>query len=149
MKIVVLAFGTRPEATKMALVYHALRRIEGLVPKVLLSGQHREQLQQALELFEVPIEVNLEVMTDRQELTELAGRLLPQAAQALRRLQADYVLVHGDTLTTFTLAWASFLLRIPVGHVEAGLRSHNLAEPFPEEANRRLTDLLTDRKSVV
>lgn len=143
MKRVVLAFGTRPEATKMAPVYHALRRQSGLEPVVLLTGQHRTQLDQALALFEVPAALNLEVMTDRQTLPHLAARILPQAADALRSLQADYILVHGDTLTTFAVAWAAFLEQIPVGHVEAGLRSFNLAEPFPEEANRRLTDTLT------
>lgn len=143
MKRVVLAFGTRPEATKMAPVYHALRQQAGLEPVVLLTGQHRTQLEQALALFEVPAALNLEVMTDRQTLPHLAARILPQAADALRSLNADYVLVHGDTLTTFAVAWAAFLERIPVGHVEAGLRSFNMAEPFPEEANRRLTDTLT------
>lgn len=144
MKRVVLAFGTRPEATKMAPVYHALKGQSGLEPVVLLTGQHREQLTQALSLFEVPAERNLDVMTERQTLPELAARILPQAARALEDLGADYVLVHGDTLTTFVVAWAAFLQQIPVGHVEAGLRSFNLAEPFPEEANRRLTDTLTD-----
>lgn len=144
MKQVVLAFGTRPEATKMAPVYHALRRVEGLEPLVLLTGQHREQLLQALSIFEVPVALNLDVMTERQSLPGLAARILPQAADALKRLKADYVLVHGDTLTTFTVAWAAYLEKIPVGHVEAGLRSHNLYEPFPEEANRKLTDALTD-----
>ncbi len=144
MRTVVLAFGTRPEATKMAPVYRALRHIRGLTPRVLLTGQHKEQLEQALALFEVPVAANLEVMTARQALPDLAARILPQAARKLRELEADYVLVHGDTLTTFAVAWAAFLEGLPVGHVEAGLRSHNLAEPFPEEANRRLTDVLTD-----
>ena len=136
--------GTRPEATKMAPVYLALRSVPGIEPLVLLTGQHREQLQQALALFEIPVAANLRVMTDRQLLPSLAARILPQAAKVLEELEADYVLVHGDTLTTFSVAWAAFLERIPVGHVEAGLRSHNLSEPFPEEANRRLTDVLTD-----
>ncbi|MDX2006758.1 MAG: UDP-N-acetylglucosamine 2-epimerase (non-hydrolyzing) [Meiothermus sp.] len=143
-KRVVLAFGTRPEATKMAPVYHALRKVEGIEPLVLLTGQHREMLLQALSLFNVPATLNLDVMVDRQTLPELFARVLPQTAAALKKLGADYVLVHGDTLTTFAVSWAAFLERIPVGHVEAGLRSHNMAEPFPEEANRRLTDVLTD-----
>jgi UDP-N-acetylglucosamine 2-epimerase (non-hydrolysing) len=144
MKRVVLAFGTRPEATKMAPVYHALKALPGIEPLVLLTGQHREQLKQALSLFEVPETLNLDVMMDRQTLPELAARILPQASKALKDLEADYVLVHGDTLTTFAVSWTAFLNQIPVGHVEAGLRSHNLAEPFPEEANRRLTDVITD-----
>ncbi len=141
---VILAFGTRPEATKMAPVYQALCGIKRIEPFVVLTGQHREQLYQALDLFAIPVTANFDVMTDRQRLPDLAARIIPAMAEELSRLQADYVLVHGDTLTTFAVAWTAFLLRIPVGHVEAGLRSHNLAEPFPEEANRRLTDCLTD-----
>jgi UDP-N-acetylglucosamine 2-epimerase (non-hydrolysing) len=144
MKRVVLAFGTRPEATKMAPVYLALKEVAGVQPLVLLTGQHREQLRQALSLFGLREDRNLDVMTERQALPDLAARILPQAARALKEMGADYVLVHGDTLTTFAVAWAAFLEGIPVGHVEAGLRSGSLKEPFPEEANRRLTDVLTD-----
>lgn len=140
---IVLAFGTRPEAIKMAPVYLALKD-SGLAPSVLLTGQHKEQLDQALGLFKIPREANLDVMTDRQTLPELAARVIPRAALALRSMKAGYVLVHGDTLTTFAVAWAAFLERIPMGHVEAGLRSHSMAEPFPEEANRVLTDVLAD-----
>ena len=144
MKRVVLAFGTRPEAIKMAPVYRALSERPGVEPLVLLTGQHREQLQQALAVFDVSIEKNLDVMSQRQELPDLFARIVPAAARSLDELRADYVLVHGDTLTTFAVAWAAFLQGVPVGHVEAGLRSGNLAEPFPEEANRRLTDVLAD-----
>ena len=143
-KRIVLAFGTRPEAIKMAPVYLALARSGALEPVILLTGQHRTQLEQALSIFGVPHERNLDVMTERQTLPELAARILPQAAAAFRELKADYVLVHGDTLTTFVSAWAAFLERIPVGHVEAGLRSGSMSEPFPEEANRVLTDALCD-----
>jgi len=144
MKRVILAFGTRPEATKMAPVYLALKEHPHIKPLVLLTGQHREQLRQALSLFGIQEDRNLDVMQERQALPDLAARILPQAARALQEMHADYVLVHGDTLTTFAVAWAAFLEGIPVGHVEAGLRSGNLKEPFPEEANRRLTDVLTD-----
>ena len=109
-----------------------------------VTGQHRQQLDAMLDLFGLQPEADLKVMTERQGLAELTGRIIPAAAQMLRQLEADYVLVHGDTSTTFAVAFASFLEGIPVGHVEAGLRSHNLREPFPEEANRRLTDVLTD-----
>jgi UDP-N-acetylglucosamine 2-epimerase (non-hydrolysing) len=144
MKRVVLAFGTRPEATKRAPVYLALKEIPYVRPLVLLTGQHREQLRQALSLFGIQEDRNLDVMQERQALPDLAARILPQAARALKEMGADYVLVHGDTLTTFAVAWAAFLEGLPVGHVEAGLRSGSLKEPFPEEANRRLTDVLTD-----
>ena len=141
---VVVAFGTRPEASKMAPVVHALAAQDGLEPVVAVTGQHRQQLDAMLDLFGLQPEADLKVMTERQGLAELTGRIIPAAAQMLRQLEADYVLVHGDTSTTFAVAFASFLEGIPVGHVEAGLRSHNLREPFPEEANRRLTDVLTD-----
>jgi UDP-N-acetylglucosamine 2-epimerase (non-hydrolysing) len=141
---IILAIGTRPEAIKMAPVYRALKETPGLEPKIFLTGQHREQLDQALELFDVTADLNLNVMEERQTLPELASRIMPSTARALRDMQTDYVLVHGDTLTTFAVAWTAFLEGIPVGHVEAGLRSHDLYNPFPEEANRRLTDTLTD-----
>lgn len=141
---ITLAIGTRPEAIKMAPLYRALKKTPGLEPKILLTGQHREQLDQALELFDVTADANLDVMEDRQTLPELASRIMPGAAAALRTMQTDYVLVHGDTLTTFAVAWTAFLEGIPMGHVEAGLRSHDLYNPYPEEANRRLTDALTD-----
>ncbi len=144
MRRVVLAFGTRPEATKMAPVYLALRKIPGIEPLILLTGQHREQLRQALALFGLEADWNLDVMEERQALPELAARILREAPRALKGMGGEYVLVHGDTLTTFAVAWAAFLEGLPVGHVEAGLRSGNLKEPFPEEANRRLTDILTD-----
>lgn len=144
MKRVVLAFGTRPEATKMAPVYLALRRRADITPLVLLTGQHREQLEDGLRIFGIEADANLDLMTSRQTLPDLAGRIIPAAANALAELRADYVLVHGDTLTTFAVAWSAFLTRVRVGHVEAGLRSGRLDEPFPEEANRRLTDVLTD-----
>lgn len=143
-KIITLAIGTRPEAIKLAPVYRALKKTPGLEPKILLTGQHRQQLDQALELFDVAADVNLDVMEDRQTLPELAARIMPGVARALRNMKTDYVLVHGDTLTTFAVAWTAFLEGISVGHVEAGLRSHDLYNPFPEEANRKLTDVITD-----
>lgn len=141
---VCLAFGTRPEATKMAPVAFALAEEPALVPVVLVTGQHREQLDQVLALFDITPDMDLDVMTDRQTLPDLLARIVRDATRALRELEVDYVLVHGDTLTTFAVALAAFYEGIPVGHVEAGLRSFDLAEPFPEEANRRLTDVLTD-----
>jgi UDP-N-acetylglucosamine 2-epimerase (non-hydrolysing) len=144
MKRVALALGTRPEATKMAPVYRALSESKEVEPIVIATGQHREQLLQALEVFNVPIAFNMDVMTERQSLPDLVARILPQAVQLLEKLRLDYLLVHGDTLTTFVMAWAGYLTGTLVGHVEAGLRSFRLYEPFPEEANRRLTAVLTD-----
>ncbi len=141
---VVLGFGTRPEAIKLAPVHAALSKLGAIEPLLLATGQHQEQLDQALSVFGITATTNLRVMTDRQQLPELVQRILPEAARYLRELGAEYVLVQGDTLSTFTIAWAAFLERIPFGHVEAGLRSHDLGEPFPEEACRSLTGVLAD-----
>ncbi len=143
-KHVIVAFGTRPEAIKMAPVVFALRQQAGIRTTVLSTGQHRTQLEDALRVFRLEPDADLRVMTERQTLPALMGRIVPAAAHKLKELQADYVLVHGDTLTTFAVTLAAFFEGIPVAHVEAGLRSFNLLEPFPEEANRRLTDVLTD-----
>ena len=142
-KIITLAIGTRPEAIKMAPVYRALKNA-GLEPKILLTGQHRRNSTRRWSFSALAADVNLDVMEDRQTLPELAARIMPGVARALRDMKTDYVLVHGDTLTTFAVAWTAFLEGISVGHVEAGLRSHDLYNPFPEEANRKLTDVITD-----
>ena len=141
---VCVAFGTRPEATKMAPVIYALREQADVNPLLLVTGQHREQLRDMLSLFKLTPDLDLDLMRAEQTLPDLFARTLPKAAAALKTLRADYVLVHGDTLTTFAVALAAYFEGIPVAHVEAGLRSHNLREPFPEEGNRRLTDVLTD-----
>jgi len=141
---VAVAFGTRPEASKMAPVIEGLRRQPGLEPVVLVTGQHRQQLDMMLAVFGIVPDADLEVMTARQGLPQLMGRIVPLAAAKLRALAVDYVLVHGDTLSTFAVALAAFFEGIPVAHVEAGLRSFDLEQPFPEEANRRLTDVITD-----
>jgi len=143
MKKIVLAFGTRPEATKMAPVYTALLAQHGLTPLILSTGQQRQQLDGALAAFGLTPDADLNVMTERQTLADLTGKIVPQAGKKLRELGADMVLVHGDTSTTFCMALSAFYEGIPVGHVEAGLRSGNMAEPFPEEANRRLTGVLS------
>ncbi len=141
---VCIAFGTRPEANKMAPVVTALRRRDDLRTLTLVTGQHREQLDDSLTTFGIVPDADLAVMEPRQGLPDLIARIVPAAARSLRDLGADYVLVHGDTTTTFAVALAAFLEGVPVAHVEAGLRSFDLAQPFPEEANRRLTDVLTD-----
>jgi UDP-N-acetylglucosamine 2-epimerase (non-hydrolysing) len=141
---VVVAFGTRPEASKMAPVVHALERHDALEPIVLVTGQHREQLDRMLEVFDLEPHADLQVMRPGQGLADTFGRIVPDAAAVLRALAPDYVLVHGDTLSTVAVALAAFFEGLPVAHVEAGLRSFDLQQPFPEEANRRLTDVLTD-----
>ena len=141
---VAVAFGTRPEATKMAPVVEALNAHPELQPWLLISGQHREQLDAMLRLFDLVADADLAVMRERQSLPDLIARIVPAAAATLEAARPAYCLVHGDTSTTFAVALAAFYQGIPVGHVEAGLRSFDLAQPFPEEANRRLTDVLTD-----
>ena len=143
VKRIVLAFGTRPEATKMAPVYSALLAHPGLTPLILSTGQQREQLDSALAVFGLTPDRDMQVMTDRQTLAGLTARIVPLAGQTLREMGADMVLVHGDTSTSFCVALSAFYEGIPVGHVEAGLRSGSLSEPFPEEANRRLTAVLS------
>lgn len=142
-KRIVLAFGTRPEATKMAPVYAALAAQPGLQPLILSTGQQRQMLDGALNVFGLTPDRDLNVMTERQTLADLTARIVPQAGRVLREMGADLVLVHGDTSTSFCVALSAFYEGIPVGHVEAGLRSGDLQEPFPEEANRRLTGVLS------
>ena len=128
----------------MGPVIHALRNCPDLEPIVLVTGQHRQQLDMMLEVFDLKADADLGVMTERQSLADLTARIVPASAEAIRRLKPDYLLIHGDTLTTFAVALAAFFEGVPIAHVEAGLRSHDLGQPFPEEANRRLTDVLTD-----
>ncbi|WP_424951580.1 non-hydrolyzing UDP-N-acetylglucosamine 2-epimerase [Deinococcus sp.] len=143
MKRIVLAFGTRPEATKMAPVHSALSAHPGLSPLILSTGQQREQLDSALAVFGLTPDRDMQVMTERQTLATLTAKIVPLAGQTLREMKADMVLVHGDTSTSFCVALSAFYEGIPVGHVEAGLRSGSLSEPFPEEANRRLSAVLS------
>ncbi len=128
----------------MAPVVAALEAAGQVDVLTLVTGQHREQLDASLATFGLSADADLNVMTERQTLPSLVGRITPAAADALRDLRADYVLVHGDTTTTFAVALAAFLEGAGVAHVEAGLRSFDMHQPFPEEANRRLTDVLTD-----
>jgi UDP-N-acetylglucosamine 2-epimerase (non-hydrolysing) len=136
--------GTRPEVIKLAPVYRAICAEGKLKPIVLLTGQHKQHVDEALSAFDMSVTLELGVMVRRQKLGDLGPRLLRSVVLALRRLQPDYVLVQGDTLSTFAVGWASFLEGVPVGHVEAGLRSGTIDHPFPEEANRRLTSVVTD-----
>jgi UDP-N-acetylglucosamine 2-epimerase (non-hydrolysing) len=144
LRRVVLAIGTRPEAVKLGPVFQALEELGEIEPLPVLIGQHREQLAHGLSLFSMKPFASLDVMTDRQRMPETASAILRGIAPVLRRSEADYVVVQGDTLSTFSAAWAAFLEGIPVAHVEAGLRTRDLRQPFPEEANRMLTDSLAD-----
>ncbi len=135
-------FGTRPEAIKMAPVVLGLARTDGIESRVCVTAQHREMLDQVLELFKIKPDYDLDVMATGQDLYDITVRSLLGLRDVLRQERPDVVLVQGDTTTCFAAALASFYEGIPVGHVEAGLRTGNLRAPFPEEANRSLTGRL-------
>ncbi|MDF3829927.1 MULTISPECIES: non-hydrolyzing UDP-N-acetylglucosamine 2-epimerase [unclassified Pseudocitrobacter] len=136
---VLTVFGTRPEAIKMAPLVHALARDPHFEAKVCVTAQHREMLDQVLNLFSIVPDYDLNIMSPGQGLTEITCRILEGLKPVLESFKPDVVLVHGDTTTTAAASLAAFYQRIPVGHVEAGLRTGNLYSPWPEEANRTLT----------
>ncbi|GGF87256.1 UDP-N-acetyl glucosamine 2-epimerase [Paenibacillus albidus] len=142
---VMTIFGVRPEAIKMApLVLELNKHPEHIESLVCVTAQHRELLDQVLEVFKITPDFDLDVMKDRQTLNEITIRVLEGLEPVLREAKPDLVLVHGDTLTTFLASYASFLQQIQVGHVEAGLRTWNKLSPYPEEMNRQLTGVLAD-----
>lgn len=139
MKKVMVVFGTRPEAIKMAPVVASLRETPGMQPMVAVTAQHRQMLDQVLDLFRITPDDDLDVMRPGQSLADLTARILQGMTELIAHRKPDLVLVHGDTSTTLAASLAAFYNRIPVGHVEAGLRTGNMYSPWPEEANRRLT----------
>lgn len=140
---VLSVFGTRPEAIKMAPVVHALREAPDIEGRVCVTAQHRDMLDQVLDIFDIVPHHDLDLMQPGQTLHDLTARVLSQLRPVLEAERPDVVLVHGDTTTSFAAALASFYSHIPVGHVEAGLRTGDLSSPFPEEANRVLADRLS------
>jgi UDP-N-acetylglucosamine 2-epimerase (non-hydrolysing) len=136
-------FGTRPEAIKMAPLVHALSADERFEAKVCVTAQHREMLDQVLELFEITPDYDLDLMKAGQTLNEVTARILIELKPVLQEFKPDVVLVHGDTATTFAASLAAYYEQIAVGHVEAGLRTDNIYSPWPEEGNRKLTGALT------
>lgn len=143
MEKILVVFGTRPEAIKMAPLVHALAECEQLESRVCVTAQHREMLDQVLELFEITPNYDLNVMQPGQDLYDVTTRILSGLKSVLQDFKPDIVLVHGDTTTTFSASLAAFYQQIAVGHVEAGLRTGNMLSPWPEEANRKLTGVLT------
>lgn len=143
LKKVLTVFGTRPEAIKMAPLVHALANDERFEAKVCVTAQHREMLDQVLELFEITPDYDLNLMKAGQTLPEVTSRILMELTPVLKEFKPDVVLVHGDTATTFATSLAAYYEQIAVGHVEAGLRTGNIYSPWPEEANRKLTGALT------
>ncbi len=141
---VMSVFGTRPEAVKMAPLVKELEKHQAIESLVCVTAQHREMLDQVLELFDIKPDYDLDIMKQRQTLTGITNRVLEGLDKVFEEAKPDIVLVHGDTTTSFAAALAAFYKQIKVGHVEAGLRTYNKYEPFPEEMNRKLTGSLAD-----
>lgn len=142
-KKILTVFGTRPEAIKMAPLVHALSSDERFDSKCCVTAQHREMLDQVLELFEIKPDYDLNLMKAGQTLNDVTARIVQELKPVLEDFKPDVVLVHGDTTTTFAASLAAYYEQIEVGHIEAGLRTGNIYSPWPEEANRRLTGVLT------
>ena len=143
MKKVLCVFGTRPEAIKMAPLVKALELDDRFDAKVCVTAQHREMLDQVLELFDIKPDYDLDLMKHKQTLNDVTSKILLQMKAVLTEFKPDVVLVHGDTATTFATSLAAYYEQIAVGHVEAGLRTGNIYSPWPEEANRKLTGAIT------
>ena len=143
MKKVMLVFGTRPEAIKMCPLVNELKSRKEIETVVCVTGQHRQMLDQVLEAFDVVPDYDLSIMKDRQTLFDVTTNILNRIKEVLEEVHPDVVLVHGDTYTTFVTALACFYLQIPVGHVEAGLRTYNIYSPYPEEFNRQAVSIIS------
>ncbi len=142
MKKVMLVFGTRPEAIKMCPLVNELKTRKNLETVVCVTGQHRQMLDQVLNAFQVTPDYDLSIMKDKQTLFDVTVNILERIKDVLEEVKPDVVLVHGDTSTTFVTALACFYMQIPVGHVEAGLRTYNIYSPYPEEFNRQAVGIL-------
>lgn len=143
MKKVMLVFGTRPEAIKMCPLVKELKKRSTIETIVCVTGQHRQMLDQVLEVFQVFPDYDLSIMKERQTLFDVTVNILERIKTVLEKVKPDIVLVHGDTSTTFVTALACFYLQIPVGHVEAGLRTYNIYSPYPEEFNRQAVSIIS------
>ena len=143
MKKVMLVFGTRPEAIKMCPLVNELKTRKNIDTIVCVTGQHRQMLDQVLEAFNVTADYDLSVMKERQTLFDVTTNILERIKCVLEEVKPDVVLVHGDTSTTFVTALACFYMQIPVGHVEAGLRTYNIYSPYPEEFNRQAVSIIS------
>ena len=144
MKKVMLVFGTRPEAIKMCPLVNELKTRENIETIVCVTGQHRQMLDQVLEVFDVVPDYDLSIMKEKQTLFDITTNILNDIRKVLEEVRPDVVLVHGDTSTTFVTALACFYLQIPVGHIEAGLRTYNIYSPYPEEFNRQAVSIISN-----
>ena len=143
MKKIMVVFGTRPEAIKMCPLVNELKKRKELQTVVCVTGQHRQMLDMVLEAFEIIPDYNLSIMKDKQTLFDVTTNILNRIKDVLEKEKPNVVLVHGDTSTTFVTALACFYLQIPVGHVEAGLRTYNIYSPYPEEFNRQAVSIIS------
>ena len=143
MKKIMLVFGTRPEAIKMCPLVNELKTRKNIETIVCVTGQHRQMLDQVLQAFNVVPDYDLSIMKDKQTLFDITTNILNRIREVLVEVKPDVVLVHGDTSTTFVTALACFYLQIPVGHVEAGLRTYNIYSPYPEEFNRQAVGIIS------
>lgn len=143
MKKILLVFGTRPEAIKMCPLVNELKRRPSIETIVCVTGQHRQMLDQVLTVFNVVPDYDLSIMKQGQSLFDITANILTRIKSVLEEVKPDVVLVHGDTSTTFVTSLACFYLQIPVGHVEAGLRTHNIYSPYPEEFNRQAVSIIS------
>ncbi len=142
MKKIMLVFGTRPEAIKMCPVVKELKTRNNIETIVCVTGQHREMLKQVLDCFGVIPDYNLDIMQDKQTLFDITTNIISKIKPVLENERPDVILVHGDTTTTFVTSLCAFYMQIPVGHVEAGLRTYNIYSPYPEEFNRQATSII-------
>ena len=143
MKKIMLVFGTRPEAIKMCPLVNELKKRKSIETVVCVTGQHRQMLDQVLETFDIVPNYDLSIMKNQQSLFDITTRILNKIKEVLEKEKPDVVLVHGDTSTTFVTALACFYLQIPVGHIEAGLRTYNIESPYPEEFNRQAVSIVS------
>ncbi len=143
MKKIMLVFGTRPEAIKMCPLASELKSRKKVQTIVCVTGQHKEMLEQVLDAFKIEPDYNLSIMKDKQTLFDVTANILTRIKGVLEKEKPDIVLVHGDTSTTFVTALACFYLQIPVGHIEAGLRTYNIYSPYPEEFNRQAVSIIS------
>ncbi|WP_281951146.1 non-hydrolyzing UDP-N-acetylglucosamine 2-epimerase [Nitrosophilus kaiyonis] len=143
MKKILVTFGTRPEAIKLAPIIKELNKNDEFIVKVCITAQHREMLDNVLKIFNIKADYDLDIMKQDQDLYDITSNILIKMKDILNEFEPDLVIVHGDTTTTFAVTLAGFYKKIDVAHVEAGLRTYNIYSPWPEEANRRLTSILT------
>ena len=141
---ILVVFGTRPEAIKMAPVINALKVDRTFDTRVCVTGQHREMLDQVLQVFNISPDYDLDIMKENQDLSDITSNVVIGLRKILNEFKPSRVLVHGDTTTTLAASLASYYAKVPVCHVEAGLRTGNIYSPWPEEMNRKLTSSITD-----